>query len=234
MNSDSSTIFVFLHIGDDPNVELMVKSVRLTNLNAKIIQCSDQDTKKISGVTDVFRIQSKTENIMIFRLEAFYKLGLKKPAIYIDTDLILLSAINAYELLETDEVAYCQRSFGSNDQINISFRGMDLSEYKNKTVGEVYPIIACFTVTRSFQFWLDCYNNLLQLEEKFHKWYGDQEAMRNIINLGMYKSRGLQEAQVACLPEFFNQKSPPLGMHYKGPFRKKLMKHAFDQLFQKL
>lgn len=234
MNSDPATVIVFLHIGDDPNVELMVKSVRLTNLNAKIIQCSDLDTKKIPGVTEVFRIQSKIENIMTFRLEAFYKLGLKVPAIYIDTDLILLSAVNAFELLKTDDVAYCQRSFGSNDLINISFRGMDLSEYRNKTVGEVYPIIACFTVTRSFKFWLDCHNNLLQLEEKFHKWYGDQEAIRNIINLGIYKSRGLQEAQVACLPEFFNQNSPPLGIHFKGPFRKKIMKDAFDQLFKHL
>lgn len=53
-----------------------------------------------------------------------------------------------------------------------------LGAHENKTFGEVYPILAAFTVTRTFDFWAVCSERLLALDDKFHYWYGDQEAAR--------------------------------------------------------
>ena len=55
---------------------------------------------------------------------------------------------------------------------------MDLSEYFNMKIIDVYPILACFTITKSNVFWIKCFENLLQIDQKFHKWYGDQEAIK--------------------------------------------------------
>jgi hypothetical protein len=223
---------VFLQVGDDPNVELMVKSIKLLNPSAHIIQCSDLNTNKIYGVTEVFRLDSNFENLMTFRLEAFYKLKLTEPAIYMDTDMLVTDEIFTDQLLQDAEAALCHRSFGRNALINISFRNMDLSEYSNKTLSEVYPILACFTVTKSYKFWQDCYDNLLQLDKKFHWWYGDQEAMRNVVNSGKFTTRYLPESQVACLPEFLKTSSSPICLHFKGAQRKGLMLDYFNLILK--
>lgn len=223
--------FVFFHVGHDLNVNLLVKSIKATNPNAQIIQCSDFSTTKIDGVTDIFRLVSDVNNLMTLRLEIFSKLKLDYPAIYIDTDMLILKEVQINSLLNSYDVVCCQRSFALNDLINISFRGMDLSEYKNKTLGEIYPIIACFTLTKNYEFWYACYENLLTLDTKFHTWYGDQEAMRNIINSNRFKAGFLPESMVACLPEFFNFNDPPISLHFKGAQRKVWMKDIFQQLF---
>ncbi len=114
--------------------------------------------------------------------------------------------------------------------MNTSFKGMDLAEYEGKTLGEVYPIIACFTVTRSPRFWQECLANLMQLDGKFHYWYGDQEAMRNVVRTDRFKVRYLPESKVACLPEYADPANLPLGLHFKGPARKEWMIPAFNQL----
>jgi hypothetical protein len=92
-------VFVFLQVGNDPNVELMVDSIKISNPYSKIIQCSDLDTNKIKGVSEVFRISSDTNNLMTFRLEAFAKLNLNEPAIYLDSDMLVLKKINIADLL---------------------------------------------------------------------------------------------------------------------------------------
>ena len=100
---------------------------------------------------------------------------------------------------------------------------MDLSEYQDMTLGDVYPYLACFTVTTSSIFWQETFNILKLLDQKFHYWYGDQEAlkiikMKNIFNIGVAK-----ESIFACLPEYIDKNNLPNIVHFKGVARKKLM-----------
>lgn len=219
--------FVFLHVGTDPNVQLFVDSIRLTNPKANIIQCSDKDSPEIDGVSEVFRMNSNPSNLMTFRLECFSKLGLQDPAIYMDSDMLVLKIIPE-NILNGFQVICCKRTFGCNDVINTSFRGMDLKEYSNKTFGEIYPILACFTITKDFKFWSECFNELLKLDQKFHWWYGDQEAMRNIANSAKFKIDYLPESEIACLPEYAVENIPPLCLHFKGQNRKVWMRQVWE------
>lgn len=223
------TTFVFLHVGDDPVVKMLVQSIHKTNPDARLIQCADPLTAQIAGTTDIYRHEGDTSNLMTFRLEAFSGLGLNEPAIYLDTDMLVLTELNSEDILAETDVACCERSFGRDLLINTSFRGMDLSEYKNMTLGEVYPILAAFTVTRTFDFWEACAKRLLALEDKFHFWYGDQEAMRDVARLNIFDLRLIPESVYACLPEFAQKTSPKL-LHFKGAQRKKLMSAAFRSI----
>jgi hypothetical protein len=226
------TTFVFLQVGEDPNANLMVQSINITNPNARIIQCSDERTKKIEGVSDIFRLDKDFADIMAFRTEAFSKLMLTEPAIYLDTDMLVLNEIFANKLLQDSEVALCERSFHRDLLINTPFRTMDLSEYSNKTLAEVYPILGCFTVTKSYKFWASCLDNLLTLDKKFHRWYGDQEALRNIALRGEFIVSYLPESLVACLPEFIQKNAPPICIHFKGAERKDLMRRYFAEIYK--
>lgn len=223
--------FVFLHVGKDPNTELMVSSILLTNPDAQIIQCSDGQTEGIRGVSQVFRLGSDVSNLMTYRLESFAKLNLQSPAIYLDTDMLILRAIDVIDFLGDSDAVCCKRTFGLDTVMNTTFKGMDLSEYADKTLGETYPIVACFTITRGSGFWEECLQNLLTLDKKFHYWYGDQEAMRNIAQTKEPRMRYLPESLVACLPEFAHENNSAVALHFKGPHRKAWMKQAFDQLF---
>ena len=222
--------FVFLHVGNDSAPALLCKSILRCMPDAEIIQCTDSTSEKIPGVTEVVRFEGDTNNLMTFRLECFAGLNIEKSAIYIDTDILILDKIIPDELLGESEVALCERTFDRNNPINTKFRGMDLSEYNGKTLGEVYPIIACFTVTKSSQFWQDCKENLESLDKKFHFWYGDQEAMRNVVASKKYATAFLPESKVACLPEHATPSYSPIALHFKGAKRKPWMQDVASQL----
>ncbi len=127
-------------------------------------------------------------------------------------------------ILDGYDVAVCRREFNRSDLLNTRFRGLDLSEYSGKTLDDVYPYVACATVTDGGSFWADCLVNLTSLHRKFHYWYGDQEAIRNIVGSGKYRSVLLPESIYGCLPEYSARISPgPSPLHFKGPGRKPMM-----------
>ena len=223
------TTFVFLHVGTDPLVERLVQSIDKTNRDARVIQCTDRQTGQVPGTADVYRHDGDMSNLMTFRLEAFSALGLQEPAIYLDTDMLVLAELKPHDILGEADVACCERSFGRDALLNTSFRGMNLSEYENKTLGEVYPILAAFTVTRTFEFWAVCSERLLALDDKFHYWYGDQEAMRDVARTNRFRMRLIPESMFACLPEFAQGASPKL-LHFKGAQRKQWMEQAWRSM----
>lgn len=191
---------------------------------AEVIQCTDDRTPEVADVTKIHRQSGDTKNLMTFRLACFSGLGLTGPAAYIDTDMIMIRTLDPDRVIGDYDVAVCERSFGREDTINTSFKGMDLSEYTNKTFGEIYPYLACFTVVRGHSFWQSCYDELQKLPEKFRYWYGDQEAIRNVVNYGDYRVKMIPERIYGCLPEYLERfADAPRMLHFKGARRKKAM-----------
>jgi hypothetical protein len=181
-------------------------------------------------VSEVLRLDSDVTNLMTFRLEAFAKLKLTEPAVYLDSDMLILGKICVDQFLKDADAVLCERSFHRDGKFDVNIKNMNLSQYTNKTLFEVYPILACFTITKSHEFWLTCFQTLLGLDKKFHVWYGDREAIREVANNGKFKTHYVHESQVACLPEFFQKDSPPLCLHFKGVNRKNLMMNFYLKL----
>lgn len=217
--------FVFLHVGADVVAPtLLVASIRKHLPDAEIIQCADGETPAIPGVTRTHRSSGNTGNLMTFRLDAFAGLGLEDAAAYLDTDMLLVRPLDPEKVLGSSDVALCERSFDRQSLFNPSFRGMDLSEYANRTLGEVYPYIACFTAVRGPGFWQSCCEELQTLPDKFHSWYGDQEAIRNVAARGAWRVSPAPERVYACLPEHAGRSGgTPRLLHFKGPSRKGAM-----------
>lgn len=225
------TQVAFLHVGQDiiyPT--LLVQSIRAHNPQATILQCSDLDTPQVDGTDAVQRLEGDVVNLMTFRLSCFSRLKVETPTIFLDTDMLCLQKLDLFRILHDNDIAVCRRQLGAKHlfrtYINLeSISGsINLTEYTGKRLEEIWPYLACATVTKSSNFWTECLQNLLQLDPKFHLWFGDQEAIRNVVGSKKYKTTLLPEIVYACLPEA----QPLYGkqvklLHFKGPARKKVM-----------
>lgn len=221
----SGPSFVFLHVGPDAALPaLLVRSIRAVHGGARIVQCTDRHTLAVDGVDEVRRFEGDTTTLMTFRLACFAALEQPAAALYLDTDMLCVGPLQPQALLGDCEVAVCSREFDRTAPFNTRFGGLDLTEYTGKTLGEVYPYIACATITRGAAFWVDCLANLSSLPQKFSRWYGDQEAIRNVVNLGKYRATHLPESVYGCLPERLSgDAAAPRLLHFKGAARKQLM-----------
>jgi hypothetical protein len=221
---------VFLQVGHDPRAQVMVNSVKACNPSSRIIQCSDISTAPLYGVDEVFRLSGDVSNLMTFRLEIFAALSLDEPSVYVDTDMIFMKPLDADQLFSQSSLSLCRRFFSNDGMFNINFKNMNLLEYSGMSVGEVYPYLACFTACSDSQFWRSCHSKLLSLDKKFHFWYGDQEALREVAKAGLFSFQEISEAIYACLPENFSQHRDAKVLHFKGPSRKDMMFDVARQL----
>jgi hypothetical protein len=206
--------FVFLYVGDTTELPtILVRSIRAVDPAAKIIQCSDLVTPAVEGVDRVARLDGDTSRLMTFRLQSFADLAIAEPAMYMDADMVCVRRIDPGLVLGDAQVAVCRREYGMKTPA--LYGAMDLSEYEGKTIGEVWPYVACCTVTGTPAFWADCRDNLLALDPKYQRWFGDQEAIRNVVATRKYTVRHLPESVYGHVPSEKSGGSPRL-LHFKG------------------
>jgi hypothetical protein len=223
--------FVFFHIGSDISMPTMlVETIRLTNADTEIIQCSDAHSPAVHGVSRVDRGEYDPKHLMIGRLKAFAQLALTSPALYLDTDMLVVRPIDVSALLNQHRVSFCHRSFNFYGPFIGTQRGLDFSEYAGKPLGEVYPYVACATSTIDHTVWGELVQTLERLDPKFKIWYGDQEAMKVWAseNSGAFSTH--PEEVFGCLPEEKTHLKLARVLHFKGVHRKPLMEKVYAAL----
>ena len=97
---------------------------------------------------------------MSYRLKAFSDIKLEKPALYLDTDMLVLKKFHQMKLLEIKN-NYGKRSFNLNGAFIGNFRGLDFMEYDKQPLGLVYPYVACATISKNWEIWEELGNILL-------------------------------------------------------------------------
>jgi hypothetical protein len=216
-NPPSPATFVFFHVGDDlTQPKRLVDSIRKTNAGADIVMCTDLKTPHIEGVTRRFEIEVNREYLMPSRWKAFYELNLESPAIYMDTDMVVLGSINLPALIGDRRFVFCFRSFDRMAPFDGEQRGLDFSEHHQKPLGIVYPVLACFTITKSGSEWKELYEKCASQPDKYQRWYGDQEVLREFVkSLKAHDFNYVEESKFACLPEYSVENSPFI-LHYTG------------------
>jgi hypothetical protein len=215
----------FLHVGQDTILpRIMVHSIRQFNPDARITQCTDRATPEVAGVDEVVRLDGDTNRLMTFRLRSFAGLPVNEPTLFLDTDMVCTDRIDAAGELREHDVAVCVREFNKDMPLDPRAMNLDLREYEGRTLDEVYPYLACAVIAKSPEFWSLCLDNLMGLPDKFHLWFGDQEAMRNVIATAGWSVGRLRESLYACLPDAINDPAHrPKLLHFKGPMRKQWM-----------
>ena len=211
---------------------MLVHSIVRTNPDAEIIQCTDAETAAIPGTSRVVRTEGNPANLMTYRIAAFAALQLRYPALYLDTDMLVLDSIDPTALLGTKEVLFCRRDFDCDSLHSGSQRGVEFPEHRGRPLGVVYPYVACATISKSFEFWTSLRSIIESLDERFHRWYGDQEAMRIWVENDSHDRHGfLPESDFACLPERQDHLQAATILHFKGHLRKPMMSRFYKVLF---
>ena len=223
--------FVFFHVGPDLSMpSMLAQTIRLTNPRAEIIHCTDRVTPAIEGVDWVHRDELDTSRLMTARLQVFSSLGLSEPALYLDTDMLVIKPIDVLGLLEDKRVSFCARSFNFYGPFIGSQRGLDFNEYAGQPLGEVYPYVACSTATQDHTVWGELVLSLQSLDPKFAVWYGDQEAMKVWARTHPNQMKTHPESRFGCLPEEKTHLKEASVLHFKGAARKALMHRVFGAI----
>jgi hypothetical protein len=202
---------------------MLVDSIKWSNPDSTIVLCTDEYTPEIKGVSRRVEITGDRDRLMTYRLAAFARSGVEQPAVYLDTDMLVLKKLNPAELLGGFNIAMCKRFFSLDAAFNGNFGGLDFREYDRMPLGQVYPYVACCTITRNASVWHSLHQILLDLNPKFHIWYGDQEALREYAHLKPESTRPLPEEIFGCLPEAVEQLPTAIIVHFKGVARKSAM-----------
>lgn len=211
-----------MHVGEATDMPgWMVRSFRKHNPDFRIVQLTDQRTRSIEGVDQVIRYNAVDSNLMLFRMRCFADFDVSGPSWFVDTDMLCARPLQPPS--DNLEVAVCKREFYTQSILDHRFNGLDMQEYRGRKLGDVYPYVGCVTYLNGSDFWSRCLTDMEALDAKFHNWYGDQEAIRNVVNSGRYAAGHLRESLYACLPEGEPYApAPPFIFHYKGT-RKNLM-----------
>ena len=220
--------FAFFHVGDDiSQPQKMVKSLLRHNPNAFITMYTDKTTPDVMGITRRVESEIDRDNLMYARVKAYAETYATSilPVMYLDTDMLVQGEIVVKDLLEPHKTAaFLRRSFDREAVFNIEQRGIRFDEYEGKTLDELYPYVGCAVVAKNPQVWKDLLEIYEGLDEKFKRWYGDQEALRIYAEKYPERVSEMQEFAYGCLPEHKTNDAKIL--HYKGWARKKLFEVA--------
>jgi hypothetical protein len=218
--------FAFFHVGDNiSQPQKMVKSLLRHNPDALITMYTDYDTPDVMGVTNRIDVEVDRDNLMYSRVKAYARNWFGPPSImYLDTDMIIQDNIIVEDLLQSNVAAFCRRSFDRDGVFNVEQRGIRFDEYEGKMIDEVYPYVGCAVVAKSNKVWKDLLEIYEGLDEKFKRWYGDQEALRIYAEKYPERVSEMNESVYGCLPEHKTDDAKIL--HFKGEKRKKLFEVA--------
>lgn len=225
--------FVFLHISKNTKkkdliCQTFIKSINTFYPESEIIQISDNKTLKLDKVNKVFRYDGDIDKIMEFRIKANTELSLKKPAIYLDSDMIITNQFNLNKMLKISKTVLLKRSFDLDLKFNVNIKDQNFNEYNNHTINEVFPIIACFIKANSSLFWEEMSQYLKTLEKKFLYWYGDQEILKKLYIKNSNNFHLIHENNFACPPNHIEKKNFPYLVHFKGFKNKEIFKNQIN------
>lgn len=227
--------FYFFHVGDDqflPN--MMINSIRKTNINSKIYQLTDRFSPEVKDVDKCYRFDGYIKNIMKLRMEAYSKVKSieNSYSIFVDTDMLVLQKINEAELFQNFNTIFCKREIGLGLNVNINFKNMNMVEYKNITLGDAWPYLGCFIALKNHSPLIEMNEIYNKLDKKYKIWYGDQIALKKFVNIHSKTISFVGENEYAYLPNGNQIPSKTKILHFKGEKLKKLMKKYYDFYFQ--
>ncbi len=220
----------FVSIGDESHncADLLVKSIKKTNSNCRIIQISNKEDRNISDIDEKIIFDFKSATFMFNRLESqiavLEKFG---PTIFLDTDMLVNKDLSAiFDRLLNNDIVFTQRK--NNFYINDTFQNIKFPEFTNKTVNEVMPFNGGFLGVSNIAVQKKLLQIYLELPSKFHYWYGDQVALKKIYDAKEFKISLLDSNYNYNVKDISNYDKKICIYHFKGRF-KKLMNPFYEK-----
>ncbi len=235
--SDANFDFVFFWKGSDIECpQTLVRSIRIIYGNTtRIVQLSDRDTPQVPGASELIG-RSVHPDMMLSRLEACAKFSLSRPAVFLDADMLVIDRFELPALREKD-VVLLKREQNATAPINPNYPE-HYPEFVGKSLGEVMPFVASFIATANNRFFSDLLEVALALPERFHRWYGDQMALKRLAERKKYRIKEVSES-IFSLPtksalgrnEIISSRTSGVRLlHFKGPKVKRFQADTCDAL----
>lgn len=170
--------FAFFWIGEDITIpKYLVNSINNCYKNqVNIYMLTNNRTPHINGVTKTIRSLLPKE-IMLARLKAYSKIKNADQVIFLDADSLVLGKI---EKINTDKSLILFRREKDGKILNHEYPEI-YPEFENKTGDEMMPFLFGAIITNginSYKKFLTLYDIAKQLPQRFHRWYGDQYALK--------------------------------------------------------
>ena len=186
MNKSPLTI-AFFWVGKNNEIpSTLVRSIRLVMGNdINVVQITNHTTKDVDKVDSVKRYDLPKE-IMVARLMAYSKFETETHyTFFCDADSIFINKLEVpKDTLEN--ILLTPRL--QDGKINHNYPEF-YEEFVGKRANEVMPFLFGAIITKGNQklFFKSLLDVCLELPFRFHRWYGDQYALSQIINRGFNK-----------------------------------------------
>ncbi len=222
-----------IHEHNEEDISLFISSIKRNHPESKIIQCSDFYTPKIEGIDKILRKKINLDKIMEERIAFYSTLKLSDPSVFLDTDMLLVKKIPLDQFLDKADVFLLKRSYDVEGNVPKLFRGQIYKDHLSGTLGQLYPYIGCFVITKNIEFWKNCYKIYKRLDKNYKFWFGDQKVFKEIVDKKIHKFAFLNESDFACPPRYINENKNPFLIHFKGKNSKYLIKDLYYQIYNK-
>ncbi len=168
---------VFFWIGENTQVPtLLVASIRNCHgQDIKIIQVSDNETKKINGVDELI-ISELPKEIMTGRLKAYSKVDtVSNKTFFIDADSLMLNKIKFDNFSKGTYLTKRSKDFIINHHHPEYY-----PEFENKYISDVMPFLfGAIVIVNEGNIFSKLLEICMNLEMRFQRWYGDQVSLYN-------------------------------------------------------
>ena len=169
----------FFWVGSDNEIPtFLVNSINLIyKKKVKIFHLTNHTTRKINGTTKTIRL-SLSDNLMVARLQAYKNFPYNnKLTFFCDADSLFVQKLNLFELPE--DIYLIKRS--ENFLMNHNWPEL-YPEFKNKYSIEIMPyLFGGMALKDGKKFFSEILKICFDLPQRFHRWYGDQYALRIFI-----------------------------------------------------
>ena len=202
---------VFVLYGRDSQyAKLMVRSCK--RLGYEVWQLSDYQAPMIEGVDHIER-RPMEEGRMIYRCRRLSQL--MPPYVMLDTDMLVVRPIEG--------------GFEPDTDVSLTWREKHTVIMKNQPPTKM-PYNGGVIFVRNANFMSDCLSEMEKMHHQLQDWYGDQIALRDVVDNGKYKVNVLKEPGWNFCPEHPEHIGKTVRIyHFKGQ-RKALMNDYAEKL----
>ena len=215
--------FVYLYGKNVIMGELLAQSIKRLYPYNKLIQITDDYSEQINSIDNVERFKFTRSHFMKDCIESQLKIFNKYgPTIFLDADLIVLKKIDDFFEFKDFDFSLTESSNLSKSIIlNNEKHKKNFPDLINKTLGETMPYnagIYCCNKKEPLEFMLNIFKTM---NKNYLEWYGDQLALKKLVESKLYKIKVFQESIYNYTPiksdeDLSNKKI----LHFKGDSKK--------------
>jgi len=175
----------FFWVGLDNQIPtFLVKSINLVYKNkVKIYHLTNSTTRRINGTTKTIRL-NLSENLMVARLQAYKNFPYNnKLTFFCDADSLFLQKLNLFEYSENIYLIKRSHNFLMNHNWPEFY-----PEFVNQSSLDIMPyLFGGMALRDGKKFFSDILKICLDLPPRFHRWYGDQYALKVFLDKNKLK-----------------------------------------------